>query len=387
MTVAAGRGTSVAKNVVTIALLLLFVLSLAYANGANDVSKGVATLVGSGVTTYHRGLAWGTLWTVAGALLALVVSVRLVRMFTTGLLVAPPDAELFPLAVAAGAFGWVILASRTGLPVSTTHAMIGAIVGTALAAVGVTGVRWSLLVTSVALPLALSPLVAGLVAYLLHLTSAGRLSRASRYCVCVQSRPAALIPASASVTMLAGAPSGVAVVDAPAVVVDETTNCDEATVSTRIRVTDAAHWGTSAALSFARGLNDSPKIAALGIGAAAAVGVASLWVFVAAAAAMGLGSYLFGRRVTSTLAERVTEIDPLEGLSASTVAASLVLLASFVALPVSTTHVSTGAIIGAGLRSGGQAIRWRTVAHLIVAWIVTLPVAGLLAAGVWKFMT
>ena len=387
MTVAARREITVARNVVTIALLLLFVLSLAYANGANDVSKGVGTLVGSGVATYRRGLAWGTLWTVAGALLALVVSVGLVRMFTTGLLVAPPDDELFPLAVAAGAFGWVILASRTGLPVSTTHAMIGAIVGTALAAVGVAGVRWSLLVTSVALPLALSPLVAGLVAYLLHLTSAGRLSRASRYCVCVQSRPPALIPASASVTMLAGAPSGVGVVDAPAVIVDETTNCDEATVWTRVRVTDAAHWGTSAALSFARGLNDSPKIAALGIGAAAAVGVASLWVFVAAAAAMGLGSYLFGWRVTSTLAERVTEIDPLEGLSASTVAASLVLLASFTALPVSTTHVATGAIIGAGLRSGGQAIRWRTVAHLIVAWIVTLPVAGLLAAGVWMFMT
>lgn len=370
------------------ALLLLFVLSLAYANGANDVSKGVGTLVGSGVTTYRRGLAWGTLWTVAGALLALVVSVRLVQVFSTGLLVGPlPDAHLFPLAVAAGAFGWVILASRTGLPVSTTHAMIGAIVGTALAAVGVTGVRWSLLVTSLALPLALSPLVAGLVAYLLHLTSAGRLARASRYCVCVESRPAGLIPASASVMMLAGAPSGVAVVDAPAVIVDETTNCDEATVSTRVRVTDAAHWGTSAALSFARGLNDSPKIVALGVGAAAAVGVASLWVFVAAAAAMGLGSYLFGRRVTSTLAERVTKIDPLEGLSASTVAASLVLLASFVALPVSTTHVATGAIIGAGLRSGGQAIRWRTVAHLIVAWIVTIPVAGLLAAGVWRFMT
>ncbi len=75
MTVAARRETTVAKNVVTIALLLLFVLSLAYANGANDVSKGVATLVGGGVTTYRRGLAWGTLWTVAGALLALVVSV------------------------------------------------------------------------------------------------------------------------------------------------------------------------------------------------------------------------------------------------------------------------------------------------------------------------
>ena len=97
---------------------------------------------------------------------------------------------------------------------------------------------------------------------------------------------------------------------------------------------------------------------------------------------MGFGSFVYGRRVTATLAERVTNIDPLEGLSASAVASSLVLLASFVALPVSTTHVSTSAIIGAGLRGGSEAIQWQTVAHLIVAWGITLPVAGTLAAGV-----
>ena len=85
MTVAARRETTVAKNVVTIALLLLFVLSLAYANGANDVSKGVATLVGGGVTTYRRGLAWGTLRTVAGALLA---PCRVSRVPVAGLLAA-----------------------------------------------------------------------------------------------------------------------------------------------------------------------------------------------------------------------------------------------------------------------------------------------------------
>lgn len=95
---------------------------------------------------------------------------------------------------------------------------------------------------------------------------------------------------------------------------------------------------------------------------------------------MGLGSYLYGRRVTTTLAERVTDIDPLEGLTASTVACSLVLLASFVALPVSTTHVSTGAIVGAGLHGGAQSVHWRTVANIVAAWVVTLPVAGVLAA-------
>ena len=372
----------------TIVFLFLFVMSLAYANGANDVSKGVGTLVGSGLTTYRRGLTWGTLWTVAGALVAIVVSVRLVRTFSTGLLITPPaDADVFPLAVAAGAFGWVIFASRVGLPVSTTHAMTGAIVGTALASAGVTGVRWPLLVTSVALPLGLSPLVAGLVAYLLHLVSAGPLSRASRYCLCVKTRPTSLVPASASVTMLSASQSSVAVVSTPTVVVGEVVNCEGATVSTRVGLTDAAHWGTSAALSFARGLNDNPKIVALGLGAAATLGLDSLWIFVAGAGAMGLGSYLYGRRVTNTLAERVTEIDPLEGLSASAVASSLVLLASFIALPVSTTHVSTGAIVGSGLRSGPRTIRWRTVSSLMAAWIITLPVAGLLAAGAWILMT
>ena len=372
----------------TIVFLLLVVASLAYANGANDVSKGVGTLVGSRLTTYRRGLAWGTLWTVAGAIVAVVVSVGLVRTFSTGLLVTPPaEGDLFSLAVAAGAFSWVILASRIGLPVSTTHTMTGAIVGTALASVGVAGVRWPLLVISVALPLAVSPLVAGLVAYFLHSVSAEPLSRASQYCICVETRPTSLVPASASVTMLSGDPSSVAVVDAPTVVVDDTASCERTTVSTRVGLTDAAHWGTSAALSFARGLNDNPKIVALGLGAAAAVGLDSLWIFVAGAAAMGLGSYWYGRRVTNTLAERVTKIDPLEGLSASTVAASLVLLASFVALPVSTTHVSTGAIVGAGLRSGAQAIRWRTVSNLIAAWIITVPAAGLLAAAVWIVIT
>ena len=103
----------------------------------------------------------------------------------------------------------------------------------------------------------------------------------------------------------------------------------------------------------------------------------------AGAAAMGMGSYLYGRRVTTTLAEKVTDIDPLEGLSASAVASALVLLASFVALPVSTTHVATGAIVGAGLGGGSGAIRWSTVFELVLAWLVTLPVAGLLAWLAW----
>ena len=125
-------------------------------------------------------------------------------------------------------------------------------------------------------------------------------------------------------------------------------------MSSRLALADVAHWGASAALSFARGLNDTPKIVALGVAAWIAGGWNTTWLFGLGTLSMALGSYLYGRRVTSTLAERVTDIAPMKGLAASSVAAFLVLLASVVALPVSTTHVSTGAIVGAGLGGGGR---------------------------------
>lgn len=360
-------------------LLAFVVCALAYANGSNDVSKGVSTLVGSGLATYRRGLMWGTVWTAAGALVAAVVSAGLVNAFSTGLLTsAPADPNRFFLAVAVGAFGWVILASRTGLPVSTTHAIAGAILGAAIAGGGRAAVAWSPLATTVALPLALSPIVAGVCAYLLAAIGARPLTRASRYCVCL-GESAGLsqirVTGDGSAALVSGQPSPVRV--------DETSRCGAEAIGSQMSVTDVAHWATSAALSFARGMNDNPKIVALGISAAAATGLSLAGLFLAGGAAMSLGSYMYGRRVTNTLAEKVTEIDRLEGLSASAIASALVVLASFAALPVSTTHVSTGAIVGAGLRDGVTAIRWRMMANLVFAWLVTLPVAALFAVVAW----
>lgn len=382
----------------SIALLTIaLTAAVAFANGANDVSKGVSTLVGSGLTTYRRALAWGTLWTVAGALVALVASAGLVHMFSTQLVdTARAGAPEFPLIVAFGACGWVAFASLTGLPVSTTHALTGAIVGTAVAASGPGTVRWPLVLTLVVLPLALGPLVSAAAAYLLHALAARRLATASGYCICVAER--AIVPISAlsagsnglvqplSVAEPFGAAAAGAAGDLPQVVVDRQAQCDELALAGRLRLTDAAHWGTSAAMSFARGLNDNPKIIALGVLAASSAGGFTAALFVLGALAMGAGSYVAGRRVTETLAERVTRIDPLEGLSASAVASSLVLVASFVALPVSTTHVATGAILGAGLRSGPQAIRWPTVAGIVSAWVVTVPAAALISAALWTLI-
>jgi inorganic phosphate transporter, PiT family len=356
-------------------VLLALVLAAAFANGANDVSKGVGTLVGSGIATYRRALVWGTVWTVAGAITAILLSAGLVNTFSTGLLRNVPDSpNHFFLAIATGVFAWVIVASRTGLPVSTTHAMTGAIIGAGLMMNGGGAIRWTALGMTVLAPLALGPIVAGAIAYVVHRVSASRLSAISRYCVCIEEASPELVPVTALGTAMK--PD----VTPRQVMVGGAATCDESVVVSRAAFTDMLHWGTAAALSFARGLNDNPKIVALAIGAAAAAGIGGVTVFLCVAAAMGLGSYIYGGRVTQTLAEKVTRIDPIEGLSASSVASTLVLLASFVALPVSTTHVATGAIIGVGLREGIGAVQWKMVRDVVLAWIVTLPAAALVAA-------
>ena len=121
-----------------ISLTLVAMALLAFANGANDVSKGIATLAGSGRATYRQALAWGTLWTALGAAASIVIAFGLVKAFASALVT--PDVRALPtfaLGAAAGASAWVLFASRVGPPVSTTHALTGAIGGVAVAAGGV----------------------------------------------------------------------------------------------------------------------------------------------------------------------------------------------------------------------------------------------------------
>lgn len=147
---------------------------------------------------------------------------------------------------------------------------------------------------------------------------------------------------------------------------------------------DSVHWLSSGLASLARGANDTPKIMAmLMLGSASASWpsvTVQLGMLIAVAAAMGFGSYLGGLRVTEVLAEKVTRMDHVEGLSANLTTSSLVLVSATMGVPVSTTHVSSSAIIGIGLVQGLKAVRWSTVRDMVLAWIVTLPAAALLAA-------
>jgi PiT family inorganic phosphate transporter len=358
--------------------LALLAAFLAWANGSNDVSKGVATLVGSGVSNERTAVLWGTGWTVAGALLAAFATQGLVATFSgKGFLAQPIAGPNFLASVALGAAAWVLFASKTGLPVSTTHAITGALAGAAIVAQGAGALHWGFLARNAILPLALSPIASIALLYTIFPLLRRGLARVDAYCVCLERR-AAILPA--------GAKAFAIVIEHKTLVAAEEDCAVSTAVAGRLNVLDGIHWLSSAATSFVRGLNDAPKIVALGVLASAGLGRSSAPLYGAIALAMGAGSLVGGFRVTETLARRVTRMSPTEGFSANLVTTLLVGTASLAALPVSTTHVSSSAIIGIGLHRGTRNIGWRTVREMLFAWMVTLPVAALVGAGAYAFL-
>ena len=181
--------------------------------------------------------------------------------------------------------------------------------------------------------------------------------------------------------------SGVPAAEAPSALVSRAEDCEALpAVAARLQAVDALHWLSSALTSFARGVNDAPKIVALAIVASAGPGVSGFSFYALVALAMGAGSLVAGWRVTETLATRVTPMSPAEGFCANVVTSLLVGLASVAALPVSTTHVSSGAIIGIGLHRGAASVGWTTVRDMLLAWLVTLPAAGIVGAGSYAIL-
>jgi PiT family inorganic phosphate transporter len=356
---------------------------LSFANGANDVSKGIATLVGSGITSYKRAILWGSIWTIAGALVASFFALEMVKTFSSGGIIKS-NADLnhmFPIAVILGAFLWVAFASKTGLPVSTTHAITGALCGAGIIAVGFGGVTWSLLQKRIFLPLAFSPVAALGISWLFFPLIRKASSYAERYCVCLEVREGVSYkPVLEKHGALSTFPQ-INPLPQPTLMAGEKSTCSESLAAPiRFEVLDLFHWLSSGMTNFARGLNDAPKIAAIALGAGVlGTHLNSTTSFLSIAIAMGIGSILSGLRVTETLAEKVTPMNHQEGFAANLTTAILVGIATRFGLPVSTTHVSSGAIIGIGLKHGKETLRLRVIFEMILAWIVTLPFSAFAA--------
>ncbi|MBI3088143.1 MAG: inorganic phosphate transporter [Candidatus Omnitrophica bacterium] len=356
------------------------VLFLAYTNGANDNFKGVATLFGSRTTEYRRALWWATATTLAGSLAAVWFSAGLMTAFSGKGLV--PDALVhdpaFLLAVGLGAASTVFIATLTGLPISTTHAMTGALVGAGLASGG--AVNIGRLSHSFFLPLALSPFLGMLITGVLypafrHLRV--RMGVARQMCLCVDGG----VPQAVLVR-----PDGTTVLQATGIQlsVGQLSACREQYHGRIIGidaqwVLDRLHYVSAGAVSFARGLNDTPKIAAL-LMTASALSLRLETALLAVGIMMAAGGLLQARRVAETMSCRITDMNHGQGFTANLVTACLVTMASRFGLPVSTTHVSCGSLFGLGAVTGRA--RWGMVRTIILAWVMTLPLAAGLAAVV-----
>ncbi len=353
-------------------------LVLACANGANDNFKGVATLFGSGTTTYRRSLSWATLTTAAGSITALVMARGLLAAFS-GKGLVPPELVAdprFPTAVALAAGTTVFLATRLGFPVSTTHALTGGLVGAALSA-PCGEIDLGKLVNGFVLPLLSSPFVAILATLVLYPTlryARRRMGIEPETCLCVGDEGVAVVPGMAQAAPVVSASM------TPILGVGTTTTCrvryagQVLGISAR-PVLDAAHYLSAGMVGFARGLNDTPKIAALLLGGqilAPNTGIVSV------ALAMGVGGWLGARRVAETMSKRITALNPGQGFTANAVTSLLVVGASSLGLPVSTTHVSCGALFGIGAVSGRA--RGKVIGEILLAWMLTLPIAALLGA-------
>lgn len=309
------------------AIFLLAVGFVAFSNGANANFKGVASLYGSGTTSLRRALLWGTATTLMGSITATWLATGMIRSFSGRGIVPDPLVETprFITAVAIGAASTSCLANRLGFPVSTTHALVGALLGAGLAGSG-TEVRFVALGKNFLYPLAFSPMIALALGVATYLT----------------------------LKSLRLAPNH------------------------RTPMLDGLHYLSTGAASFARGLNDTPKIAAL-LSAVPYLDV-RLSVF-GVAVTIALGGMLDADRVAETLGKEVTAMDPGQGFAASLVTAGLVLAASLWSVPVSTTHVTVGSLLGIGVVNG-QA-KWRKVAEILLAWVVTVPCGAAIAAMIY----
>jgi PiT family inorganic phosphate transporter len=359
-------------------VMVIAAICVAYANGANDNFKGVATLFGSGTTDYKRALLWATGTTLLGSIAALLLAGNLIKSFGGKGLIddAVVTQPAFATAVALSAGITVLIATRIGMPISTTHSLIGALLGTGIAA-GST-VNLSNLGQKFLIPLLISPVLALAITSLVYPILRWLRKRAgitSEYCLCVGKQVVEVVPATVGNCQM------IAVTKAEqlAATIGERVIC-RSEYSGRVlgieagTTLDRAHFLSSGIVSFARGLNDTPKIAAL-ILLAPAFGVTSSLIVVGAVIA--IGGLLSAVRVAETMSNKITTMNHGQGFTANVVTGLVVIGASHLGLPVSTTHVSCGSLFGLGTVTGGA--KKKTIFTILLAWAATLPLAAILA--------
>ena len=315
--------------------VVLIALVFDYTNGFHDAANAIATSVSTRALTPRMALLLAAIMNFAGAFLGQEIA------STVSDVITPPSGEHGLVVVASGLLGaiaWNLTTWYFGLPSSSSHALIGGLVGAALASGSL--VAWSAIEQKVLIPMVVSPLVGFVIAFLFMLAimwifrkrNPGKTNRGFRM----------------------------------------------------------AQTLSAAAMALGHGLQDAQKtmgvifLALLTAGYVDAGDGLPLWVIAAAATAISLGTYAGGWRIMRTLGRRIIHLDPPRGFAAETTAASILYVTAYVfQAPISTTHIITSSVMGAGATKRLSAVRWGVAKSIIGAWILTFPMAGLVAAAVY----
>lgn len=377
-----------------VSLLFIFTLFLAYANGANDNFKGVATLYGSRTVRYETAIRMATIATFSGSIASFYLAQGLVANFSGKGLVPQNVAggSVFLMSVGFGAAATVSLATRLGFPISTTHSLVGGLLGAGMMAVGWDVDFWRLGGTFF-IPLLVSPFIAFTlcaIVYWIFTRARQAMGLNKESCICVGEHRR-FVPVSSLKATEASYLDQTMALDGPnirdlAITVADTNECvdlytDRVWGITLQKLLDLAHGFSAAVVSFARGLNDTPKIAGLLVAAQA---FDIRWGMGAIAAGMAMGGLLNARRVAETMSNKITELTHGQGFSANLITGFLVVVASKFGVPVSTTHVSVGAIMGIGMISGKR--NAKLIVNIILSWLITLPIAMILSASMYAVL-
>ena len=399
---------------VYLSLAAAFGLFMAWGIGANDVANAMATSVGSGALTIKQAILVAAIFEFTGAVLAggEVTSTIRKGIIDAELLADKPELLIFGMLAALLAAGlWLFIASQRGWPVSTTHSIVGAIVGFAVVGIGIDAVLWDK-VGDIVLSWVISPLTAGFISYAIFssvqwliLEREDPLERAKKYV------PFYMFLAGFTITL-------VTLFKGLTHVGLDITSFQAYTLATvfgimialtgkffisRIQVDKKAvkafHYHTvekvfgvlmvvtACGMAFAHGSNDvanaiGPVAAVVSIAQSGIVGqeaVLSPWILLLGGMGIVAGLATYGVRVIATVGKRITHLTPSRGFAAELAAASTIVIASSNGMPISTTHTLVGAVLGVGLARGITAINLSVVGKIFFSWIVTIPAGGILA--------
>jgi PiT family inorganic phosphate transporter len=397
-----------------IALAALFGVFMAWGIGANDVANAMATSVGSKALTIKQAIFVAAVFEFLGAVLAggAVTSTIRQGIVDAELLSGTPELLVYGMLASLLAAGtWLLIASRNGWPVSTTHSIVGAIVGFAAVGIGVDAVQWSK-VGTIVMSWIVSPLTAGFIAYLIYMSVQALilrhddpLARAKRYV------PVYIFLAAFTVTLVTllkgltyvGLEISLANAYLLAMAIGVVISVAGAFAIRRIqpdkkldkkqhfysveRVFGVLMIVTACSMAFAHGSNDvanaiGPLAAVISVAKTGIVGAKSavpVWVLALGGAGIVIGLATYGVHVIATVGQKITQLTPSRGFAAELAAATTIVIASGTGIPISTTHTLVGAVLGVGLARGIEAIDLRVVGRIFLSWVVTIPAGAFLA--------